>query len=149
MGRYERSAEEFCVEYAANNEYFESQPVKTMSKLTKNLLRGIDYIMVKEKRTENFRYLHQAFEKINKLNLHIPDGAFMYPLYLENGFEIRKELQKKKIYIPLLWPNVLEVCSKDSVEYQSAANILPLPLDQRYGIEDMKYMEEMIKSCIS
>ena len=69
----------------------------------------------------------------------------MYPLLIQNGAAVRKELQKKKIYIPTLWPNVLEECPEGSLEYHYAADILPIPVDQRYGIEDMKYLVESIK----
>ena len=61
----------------------------------------------------------------------------MYPFYCENGLAIKKALAKKGIYIPTLWPNVLdfEDCflEKDYVE-----NILPLPCDQRYRDADMQ-----------
>ena len=41
------------------------------------------------------------------------------------------------IYIPILWPNVLENISDNQIEYQYVLNILPLPCDQRYDLEDM------------
>ena len=53
------------------------------------------------------------------------------------------------IYIPTLWPNVLESCPLDSLEYHYATNILPIPVDQWYCIDDMKYLVEMINSAIS
>lgn len=58
---------------------------------------------------------------------------------------VRKRLQKEKIYIPTLWPNVLEDCTEDSLEYRYAADILPIPVDQRYDEADMKYLAEIIK----
>jgi hypothetical protein len=33
------------------------------------------------------------------------------------------------------------------LEYDMAKNILPLPVDQRYGKEDMGYMLEEIQKC--
>ena len=74
------------------------------------------------------------------MRLVVPEGAFAYPLYIENGVEIRKRLIKRNIYIPTLWPNVLENMSTESLEYAWASNILPLPCDQRYTVEDMKYI---------
>ena len=68
LGRYERTASEFYSEYSANNHFFADEPVKRMSKLTDNLLHGIDYGFVKQRRTENFEYLHECFKNINKLN---------------------------------------------------------------------------------
>ena len=65
--------------------------------------------------------------------------------YLENGHKIRKSLAKKKIYIPTLWPNVLSDTSKESIDYKYLANILPIPCDQRYGTDDMRYIINSLK----
>ena len=144
FGRYERTAGEFYQEYVDNNHFFRNEPMKRMSRLTENLLHGIDYEMVKKRRTENFSYLHEQLSFMNMLNLIIPPGPFMYPLYVENGAEVRKALQTIKIFIPILWPAAFELCTEDELEYNMAKNILPLPIDQRYGIEDMKYIINMI-----
>ena len=52
----------------------------------------------------------------------------------------------KNIFIPTLWPAVLSLCSEDELEYDMANNILPIPVDQRYGTEDMQYIIDTIKS---
>ena len=148
LGRFERSASEFYAEAASNNDFFADEPIKLMSKLTENLLHGIDYEAVKQKRTRNFEILHEAFGKINPLKLTVPRGAFMYPLYLEKGGEIRRKLQAKKIFIPTLWPDVFEHCDESELEYDYAKNILPIPVDQRYDEEDMKYIMEEIEKCM-
>lgn len=145
LGRYERTASEFYQEYVDNNHLFCDEPIKKMSRLTENLLHGIDYEFVRQRRTENFTFLQDSLGSINKLTLHIPDGAFMYPLYIENGAQLRKGLQKKKIYIPTLWPAVFNVCDKTELEYDMAMNILPLPVDQRYGETELGYIVREIK----
>lgn len=144
LGRFEKTASEFYSLYVANNELFANEPLKKMSKLTRNLLRGIDYERVERVRTENFAYLRERFADVNKLDLTIPEGAFMFPLYVENGAEIRKALQQKKIYVPTLWPDVFDVCAENDLEYDMAKNILPLPIDQRYGIDDMEFVANAV-----
>ena len=144
LGRFERTASEFYSEYAANNELFVTEPIKRMSKLTENLLHGIDYERIKATREMNYLYLQQALGNKNRLKLSEKPGTFMYPLLLENGAEMRKKLLQKKIYIPTLWPDVLEWCKADEIEYQMAKNILPLPIDQRYGEEEMEYLVKEI-----
>lgn len=140
LGRFERNAGEFYQEYVDNNCVFKNEPLKNMSKLTENLLHGIDYDLVKDKRTENFVYLHNRLSCINKLNLSVPEGPFMYPLYIDNGHEIRKKMLIQKIFIPTLWPAVFNLCSENDLEYDMAKNILPIPIDQRYGLEEMEYI---------
>lgn len=149
LGRYERSANEFYSEYVLNNKLFATEPVKRMSRLTENLLHGIDYDAVAKRRQENFEFLDEEFRDINELNLKSVYGAFMYPLLVQNGTEIRKTLQKERIYIPNLWPNVLKECPADSLEYHYAADILPIPIDQRYGKEDMIKIAEMVKMTMN
>lgn len=114
-----------------------------MSKLTWNLLHAIDYDRIKEIRLKNFEYLSGKLGNLNRLKLS--NATFMYPLLVENGSEIRKRLQTNKIYIPTLWPAVFELTSTEDLENDMASNILPLPIDQRYCIDDMQYMVEAIK----
>lgn len=143
LGRYERTANEFYGEYNDNNKFFISEPIKKMSKLTWNLLHAIDYDRIKEIRLKNFEYLSGKLGNLNRLKLS--NATFMYPLLVENGSEIRKRLQTNKIYIPTLWPAVFELTSTEDLENDMASNILPLPIDQRYCIDDMQYMVEAIK----
>lgn len=144
LGRYERSASEFYGEYTANNDLFDNEPIKRMSKLTANLLHGIDYEFVKHRRTDNFRAYHEKIKDINQLEVKDVKGAFAYPLLIENGTEVRRALQQEKIYIPTLWPNVLKDLPEDSMEYKFAKNILPLPCDQRYDRQDILYIIDQL-----
>lgn len=146
LGRYERTASEFYHEYQDNNQFFITEPIKKMSKLTWNLLHGVDYQAIEQRRRENFDYLHERLGSMNRLKLR--SATFMYPLMVENGAFIRKELQTMKIYVPTLWPAVFKVTVPDDLEYKMAENILPLPIDQRYGIGDMEYMVNRIQFLI-
>lgn len=148
LGRFERPANEFYSEYVANNKLFTTEPVKKMSRLTENLLRGIDYSFIARRRKNNFEFLDAALGYLNELRPKGGYGAFMYPFLIEDGMTVRKRLQKEKIYIPTLWPNVLEDCTEDSLEYRYAADILPIPVDQRYDEADMKYLAEIIKDVL-
>ena len=147
LGRFERPASEFYKEASDNNDFFSHESVKCMSPLTKNCLKAIDYELVRMRRNKNFSYLHSVLGKDNRLALVNPDGAFAYPLYVDDGVRMRKQLAQNKIYIPTLWPNVLDSCPVNSLEYQYAANILPLPVDQRYGKEEMEMIVEEIRQC--
>ena len=133
LGRFERTASEFYKDASANNDYFDNEPIKAMSKLTQNLLSGID-----------FAYLNEKLTKLNNINVKNVEGAFMYPLMIGNAKKVKQKLLKQKVYIPTLWPNVLTDVPRDWWEYKLANDVLPLPVDQRYGIEDMKYIVNLI-----
>lgn len=145
LGRFERSASEFYDEHVKNENIFGSEPIKRMSRLTENLLHAINYKIVEQQRTRNFALLHKELSTVNKLVLRIPKGAFMYPLYIPKGAELRKSLIAEKIYIPMLWPEVLDNGDSSKLECDMAQNILPLPVDQRYSIEEMGYLVDKIK----
>lgn len=149
LGRYEKTASEFYKDYVTKEESFDGIPIMKMSKLTFNMLHGIDYERIQKIRYDNFSYLHKELSNINELHLSIfPKGPFMYPLYIKNGDLIRKKLQKEQIYIPTLWPDVFTICHEDELEYDMAKNILPLPIDQRYTLNDMEFIANRIKDTI-
>lgn len=149
LGRYEGTASAYYSDFRRNGDALDATPLRTMSKLTRNLMGAIDYEQACQARNENCTYLEKQLGADNPLKLTIPEGAFAYPFLVEDGTAIRNKLAEQKIYIPLLWPNVLNDCPEDSIEYQYAANILPLPCDQRYGIEDMEYLVEMVRAQLS
>ena len=146
LGRFEKGASAFYGEYVKNNALFADAPVRKMSRLTYNLLHGIEYAAIEEKRKDNFLYVHETLGKVNKLSLKA--GSFMYPLMVKNGPLIRKRLRELKIYIPVLWPSVFETAEKNDPEYAMAENILPLPVDQRYGREEMTYLKTQVLKLI-
>ena len=141
MGRYEKNASEFYKESVDNNDVFIGLPILKMSRLTHNLLRSIDYESIKKTRTENFRSLHNRLSELNEFkNVKLVDGAFMYPLRIKEGNALRKELQQRKIYVPKLWPDV----EQSGIANKLAEEIVPLPCDQRYTVEDMEYITDQI-----
>lgn len=137
LGRYEGKATEYYDDFQRNDLSLSDEPIKYMSKLTHNILGAIDYKNIIKSRNRNFNYLQENLSIYNKLKLIMPEGAFAYPFYIKDGIKVREELSKMKIYIPILWPNVLRNMKSSTIEYEYASNILPIPCDQRYTIDDM------------
>jgi hypothetical protein len=117
-----------------------------MSLLIQNILKGIDYQRVIDIRIENFNYVAEKTSSNNKINIDNKAGLFFYPLLIDHGNLIKKKLIERKIYVPTLWPNVLHESDRNTVEYYYADNIIFLPIDQRYGLECMKYMVNILNS---
>lgn len=145
LGRFEGNASDYYTEFQKVDNILQDLPIRLMSNLTYNLLGAIDYETVRQIRNENFKFLKREFDEINLIQVNTPDGAFAYPLYIENGIKIRGELAKKHLYIPTLWNNVLKDSEASSLAYRYSANILPIPCDQRYGIGNMEYITTLIK----
>lgn len=113
--------------------------MKGMSSLTKHILHRIDYEEVRFRRRSNFETLHMSLAQTNDLS--VPDmGSFACPMiypYLTEDKSLRNRLIENKIFVATYWPNVLEWCGEHSLEHTLARNLIPLPVDQRYGEEDM------------
>ena len=137
LGRYEGWASEYYQMFVRNDELFYNMDLKLMSRLTHNILGAIDYEKVKEKRKKNFIYLHQLLSQYNKLYIKFPIGPYAYPFYCEKGMELKRKLAIEKVYIPTLWPDAIQF---GGLEKDYCENILPLPCDQRYDLNDMEYI---------
>ena len=115
------------------------QPIKRMSKLTQLMLRGIDYYEVAQKRKSNYEMLQNALGTKNHLVLPLEIDAvpMVYPYFvIENG--LREKLIKNTVFVARYWMNVLEWAPTDSFDFVLAQQLQPLPVDQRYGEEDME-----------
>ncbi len=136
LGRFEGRALDYYTDFKNNEKSFIDMELKYMSHLTHNILRAINYENVKKIRNQNYNFLDTFLKSANCLPSYFSDGPYGYPLYCENGMELKKRLAEKHIYVATLWPNVLEL--DDCVEKDYAENILPIPCDQRYREEDMQ-----------
>lgn len=150
LGRFERSAGEFFAESKANNARFADEPMAGMSALTENLLRAVDYEGAAQTRRSNWDALDAVLGGSNLLeSLVRPEAPFMYPLLVGDAEGVRARLAEEKIFISTLWPNVLEACGPDSWAYRYSKDVLPLPVDQRYGAEEMGRLAREVSRCLS
>lgn len=113
---------------------FHTMLIKHMSRFTKRMMNGIDYEYVAQCRIDNYNYLrtHLGGRQLN--NGVVP---MVFPYETEKGQALRQLLISNKVFVAKYWPNVDKWCAADSEESWMANHILPLPIDQRYGEEDM------------
>ena len=145
LGRYEYDAGTFYQKMLDNAANYHEMEIRRMSRLTGNLLRTMDYSGIKARREQNYRLLSQLLPSRNAFTGEVPEGPFAYPYYHKNGLELRRWLAGRKIFVPTNWRNILEEFDRDTMEYDWAANVLPLPCDQRYGAEEMQYIADSIR----
>jgi hypothetical protein len=124
--------------------------VAGMSKLSAYLLSNIDYGEIIRRRRGNYNYLDNVFESTNLLWIEPGNECvpMMYPLLLNKPPD-RKRLAGDDIFIPTFWEDVLR---RDhggfDIERSMSGDLLPLPVDHRYGAEDMRRIASLIKSII-
>ena len=117
-----------------------------MSLLTENFLRGIDYDYVQERRVENYKILSELLPGSNVFTRNVPSCPFAYPYHHGNGVALRKYLAEKSIFVPTNWSYLIKKLPEGSLQYEWSADILPLPVDQRYGEEEMRIIAEAVRS---
>lgn len=145
--RKERGAEMGFSDYQANELKLDDQPIRRMSPQTRKILSQIDYNSIIARRKQNYLFLNDALNERNKLQLPAIDSftcPMVYP-FMTDDESLRGRLIQNKVFVARYWPNVLEWCDKDELEYKFTTKIIPLPIDQRYVTDDMRKILEIIK----
>lgn len=140
IGRIADGASAHYAEFKANDASFKQLPLMTMSDLTRSLLADIDYTFVKRRREENWKTLHEGLKALNGIDVSFGEGPYAYPFYCGEAVSLRKKLAERKIFVATLWPNVV-----DGEEAELTRNVMPLPCDQRYDEEDMRFVIESVR----
>lgn len=149
LGRIDKTASEFYESFQESKKGRCNQEIKNMSTLTQTILSSIDYQSVKTIRERNFYYLHSYLKDFNELNVDLSsiEGPMVYPLLIKNE-GLRQKLIENKIYVPIYWKEVLDMKGASNFEKYLSEYLLPLPIDQRYDISDMKIIVDAIKRKI-
>ena len=145
LKRIDKSANFGYENFKKNDDDLINNSIKKMSELTQKILKSIDYDNIKSIREKNFLFLHSYLKEFNelKINVNSLNGPIVYPfLYKKCG--LRELLIKNKVYVATYWPNVFEWVNESSAEYYLTKYLLPLPIDQRYTLDDMKLIIDYI-----
>lgn len=148
--RKEYGAEAGFQAYRQNEKQLDNQPIRRMAAATGNILTRIDYKKVIARRRINFKMLHEMLGDDNRLPIPNMDTfacPMVYPFLPKEDTGMRNQLIENRIYVAHYWQNVLNWCNPQDIESQLANNIIPLPIDQRYGEKEMiKIIENFIKT---
>lgn len=145
--RKQFGAEAGFADFQSNEKKLDNQPIRWMSLDTKKILSHIDFNRVITLRRANYKYLHGALSEHNQLVLPEWDTfscPMVYPFVHGTDRDLRKELIENKVFVAKYWPNV--DCVEDfEIEYGLVNGMIPIPCDQRYGVEEMKRIIDIIK----
>lgn len=144
--RIDYSPQEGYADFKANDKLLSTIGMRRMSLLTERLMRGIDYGFKADRRVNNFRILDKVLRDTNRFKWNMDYGTvpLVYPYYVENGVQLRQKLIDNQVFCARYWPNVLEWCGKEEIEYQLAENLVCIPIDQRYGEDDMNHIIDIV-----
>lgn len=128
-------------DFKDNDNSLIDEPIKLISNLTKSIYQSIDINRAKDIRLINFNYLDSHLSQSNELKFKLSkyDIPMVYP-YLCKKAGLRGKLIKNKIYVAQYWEEMPENTQEEFFQKY----LLPLPIDQRYTIDDMKKIIEVI-----
>jgi hypothetical protein len=136
-------------EYKAYEKSLNSD-INLISEVSERILKTVDYDNVKHIRDLNFNFYNKAFRHINLLQIdNNVNSCFCYPLLLESPVQ-KRLLHKEKIFIPSYWLDVLNRKGNEDyeLECQLSKDLLPLPIDHRYGTNELEKVVDTIKDLI-
>lgn len=144
MQRLGHAPEAGYADYQRAEEGLADSEPKRMSKLTERIFTSIDFARIRAKRHDNFAFLHDELGGRNTLELSGANiGApLCYPFQTSDG-SLRQRLIDSRIFIPIYWPDAINRVRREWA-VRMIENVLPLPIDQRYGREDMARVVSII-----
>lgn len=145
LKRIDVSPEAAYGDFREQSKNLKDNPIREMSPLSHRIMMSIDYDKVAERRRENYMRLDEALCHKNGIKLPLVTDAvpMVYPFLTEDD-SLRQRLIVNKVFVAQYWPNVLDWCDQDSNDYKLTKHLLPLPIDQRYGEEEMGRIIQLI-----
>lgn len=137
LKRHDYGAQAAYQDFCENDNALEQYPLERMSKLTKALMGNIDYESARVQRLANFHYLQEHLSTAFPISMASDDVPLVFPLLVDNGDDLRNRLIQNGIFCARYWPNVFDYSKSGELESNFTANLVNLPVDQRYGEEEM------------
>ncbi len=135
----------------ALDERYEVLPIGTESY---HALRLIDWKKIYDARHENAFYLKDRLKVFSEIEAFLEFDEAAAPLYVPIIVKDREVLQKYMsehgVFLPVLWPIPDEVGDElNSYLKKVYENLLAIPCDHRYSIEDMEHIVELFEEFYS
>lgn len=135
-------------DFKINSQHLKKKPIRCMSKLTRALLRSIDYEIIEKRRRSNYMFIHEMLNESNLLSVsHDGLSSFcpmIYP-YLSKDYGLKQKLIDEYVFVATYWPNVTQWCNAEDIEYKLTQETAFLPIDQRYEKSEMEMIVKAIK----
>jgi len=141
--RRQFGAEAGYADFAAAERSLSDQPALRMSAFTQGLMAQIPHDEVQRRRRRNFLFMKQRLDEFNQLEWSLREDTIplCYP-FLPRVSGLRQALWQARIYAACYWPELLDPARPvPPTERLWAANLLALPIDQRY---DTNVLEEHV-----
>lgn len=121
---------------------------RAMSDLTRRLIESIDFEWTREQRFANFSYVHTVLGDLNEFSINdsLLTAPLCYPFSRGNA-RIREQLLRNRVFVPTYWSEAQKHVGAGFYD-RNIESLLPLPVDQRYGEEDMDLMISLVQESV-
>jgi hypothetical protein len=125
---------------------------RAMSAVSARLLAAVDMDAGRACRQRNFETLHAELGEVNAIATPLAgvaaDGPMCYPFLPATDVD-RAALTRAGIFVPTLWPEI-ESRRECRFEWERliARRLLPLPIDHRYGSDDMRTLARTLRQVL-
>lgn len=127
---------------------------ESMSDDSRRVLAKQDETLNSSTRIQNFHYIYNGIKSLKTVRPAIANierltsVPLSFPIYVENRREFASFLQSKGITTHLLWgtpPYIKNNITLDATTQYVYDHILSLSCDQRYDLDDMRRMVDVIR----
>lgn len=122
-----------------------------MSGYSLMIKEAVDHKTVIRQRFENYKFLFENLHQNDRIEFacnnlsEVTTAPLYFPIYVEDRAGLQKKLAEAHIYAPVLWPVYSKEVLIDANTEYIYSHILMLPIDQRYGEEDMERIIDLLK----
>lgn len=145
------------IEYGCNKDVYADRSINEtridkadamhMSKLTRKILDGLDYVEVRDIRRANFEYADKLFGCLNQINVHefydnncVP---MVYPL-MTNDRTLINRLLKANHFQGNWWKYILDLDYSNEFEKRLSSYMVPITIDQRYDASTLDIIKQIV-----
>lgn len=140
----------FKTKYREAEELLDNQTVYySIGELSARIQAELDVDELKQKRRANYKVLLKGLQNVAGLSILfqvLPDEVtpLYFPILVDNRAQWQDLLADNDIYAPVVWPKADQCPVIDTNSQTIYDRILCIPIDQRYGTDDMERIVNVI-----
>lgn len=125
-----------------------SEGVYRISGMGKTQLDSVNGAEIRFARQKNMEHilslLGGKIEVVPDIEKSLEGAPFSFPILVKDRDEVQRQLRDKGVYAPVLWPIPLEARAICPVSARMADQMLSIPIDQRYGYDDIEDIARIV-----
>jgi hypothetical protein len=133
--------------------YLDANPTQSgIPEASLKVIAAIDWEFVSNKRRDNWLKLKELLsEQVEPVFQTLPDSVVPlgFAVRLPNRDRVRAQLAQHRIFCPVHWPLPKQIDrSEFPVSAELSDTLMTLPIDQRYGDEDMIRLAKVVREVV-